>query len=90
MKFEWDPTKEKLNLRKHRVSFLEAETALLDPLSKTFTDPYHSSEEIRFLTYGVSLENRLLVVSHTERDQRIRIISARQATRQERQKYEEG
>ena len=89
MTFEWDPFKAKSNLSKHRVSFEEAATALLDPLSKTDLDPDHSVEEHRFITFGVSARRRLLVVSYTERDETIRLISARLATRFEREIYEE-
>lgn len=87
--FEWDQDKAKSNLRKHSVSFEEASTALLDPLSKTALDPYHSITEHRFLTFGVSWRGRLLAVSHTEREATIRIISARVATPHERETYEE-
>jgi uncharacterized DUF497 family protein len=89
MTFEWDPTKARSNLWKHRVSFEEAVTALWDPLSKTDFDPDHSLEEHRFITFGVSARQRLLVVSYTELDEVIRIISARVATRLEREIYEE-
>jgi uncharacterized DUF497 family protein len=67
MQFEWDPHKAKMNLRKHHVSFEEAATALLDELSKTSSDPDHSLNEKRFVTFGLSAKGRLLVVSHTER-----------------------
>ena len=87
--FEWDPRKADANLRKHRVSFEEACTAFGDPLSLTVPDPDHSSGEIRFLLLGISSRDRLLVVAHTERGERIRIISARRATRPERRAYEE-
>jgi uncharacterized DUF497 family protein len=76
------------NLGKHSVSFEEAATALLDPLSKTALDPYHSIAEDRFLTFGLSWRGRLLAVSHTERRTTIRIISARVATPSERETYE--
>ena len=89
MTFEWDPLKAKANLWKHRVSFEEATTALLDPLSKTDWDPDHSLEENRFITFGMSARQRLLVVSYTERYETIRLISARLATRREREIYEE-
>ena len=89
MTFEWDPLKAKSNLWKHRVSFEEATTALFDPLSKTATDPSHSVEEFRFITFGMSARRRLLVVSYTERGKTIRLISARLATRNEREIYEE-
>ena len=89
MRFEWDPLKADSNLRKHRVSFEEAATALLDTLSRTALDPDHSIREHRFVTFGVSARRRLLVVSCTEREETIRIISARLATKQEREIYEE-
>jgi uncharacterized DUF497 family protein len=89
MTFDWDPIKAKLNLWKHRVSFEEASTALLDPLSKTDLDPDHSVEEHRFITFGISMRRRLLVVSYTEQGEVIRLISARMATRREREIYEE-
>ncbi len=90
MQFEWDPKKAAINLRRHRVSFEEAATALEDELSLTGDDPDHSSDEARLITFGVSRAGRLLVVSHTERGERMRIISARLATRAERKLYEEG
>ena len=89
MQFEWDPKKAAINLRHHQVSFEEASTALEDELSLTGDDPDHSSVEARQITFGVSSAGRLLVVSHTERAERIRIISARPATRAERKLYEE-
>ena len=89
MTFDWDPIKAKFNRWKHRVSFEEAATVLLDPLSKTSLDPDHSIEEERFLTFGISARQRLLVVSYTDRDETIRIISARLATKHERTIYEE-
>jgi uncharacterized DUF497 family protein len=90
VKFEWDSRKAKLNLRKHRVSFEEATTAFRDPLSATTPDPDHSSSENRFVTFGLSSRGRLLVISHAERGETIRIISARRVTKQERKIYEEG
>lgn len=90
MEFEWDPDKAARNLAKHGVSFQEAATVLGDPLSVTFYDPDHSDEEDRYLTFGHSDSGRLLVVSHTDRDDRIRIISARQMTSRERRSYEDG
>ena len=81
MTFEWDAIKANLNLWKHGVSFEEASTALLDPLSKTDLDPDHSVAEHRFITFGMSARRRLLVVSYTERDEAIRLISARLATK---------
>lgn len=88
-KFEWDAEKAKLNLRKHGVSFAEAETAILDELSKTTMDPADSFTEKRFIIFGVSARRRLLVVSYTHRGDSIRIISARTATKLEREFYEE-
>jgi uncharacterized DUF497 family protein len=90
MKFEWDEAKAAANQRKHSVSFHEASTIFGDPLAITFDDPDHSIGEQRYLTFGLSRLNRLLVVAHTERTDRIRIISARVATRQEKRIYEEG
>jgi uncharacterized DUF497 family protein len=90
MRFQWDPRKAKLNLRKHRVSFEEATTAFRDPLSATGADPDHSAGENQFLTFGLSSKGRLLTVSHTERGESIRIISARRAIKPERKIYEEG
>ena len=90
MKIEWDPKKAKLNLRKHKISFEEAATALSDPISATGTDPDHSITEKRYVTFGVSERGRLLVVAHTEEDEMIRIISARIASKGERKLYEEG
>ena len=89
MQFEWDSRKAAINLRDHKVSFEEAATALEDELSLTGDDPDHSIAEARQITFGVSSAGRLLVVSHTERGERIRIISARLATRTERKLYEE-
>ena len=88
MKFEWDPTKAAVNLRRHGVSFEAAARALEDELSATFPDPDHSQGEIRLITYGLGIEGKLLVVSHTERGGTIRIISARVATNKERKRYE--
>lgn len=90
MNFEWDPRKEASNLRKHSVSFHEAATVFADELSVTVYDPDHSQAEHRFVILGMSANRRLLVVSHTERGDRIRIISARVATRRERTNYEEN
>ncbi len=90
MEFEWALDKSKANLKKHGVSFHEASTVFGDPLSITFNDPDHSIGEHRFLTFGYSRLNRLLVVVHTERHGKTRIISARRVTRQERKIYEDG
>ncbi|MGD8330549.1 MAG: BrnT family toxin [Acidobacteriota bacterium] len=89
MLFEWDATKDTANLRKHRVSFREATTVFRDPLSITIEDPDRPRGERRSLTMGLSRRSRLLVVVHTDRGGRIRIISARPATRRERRTYEE-
>jgi uncharacterized DUF497 family protein len=90
MNIEWDPRKAKSNVRKHGVTFEEATTALSDPLAATGADPDHSIAENRFVTFGVSELGRLLVVSHCEGRETIRIISARKATKGERELYEEG
>jgi hypothetical protein len=90
MEFEWDPRKAAANVRKHNVAFQEAATVFGDPLAITFEDPDHSMEENRYITFGLSLQNRLLVVSHTQRADRTRIISARLMDRKERTIYEEG
>ncbi len=90
MQFEWDPDKAAENFTKHGVSFEEAATVFRDPLSATGRDPDHSTGEERYVTFGLSNRGRLLVVSHTERGDIIRIISARLATKGERTIYEEG
>lgn len=87
--FEWDPQKAVGNVRKHGVSFEEAATAFGDPLSVTIGDPDHSEDEQRFLLLGMSHAGRLLVVAHVDRDETVRIISARLASRHERQTYQE-
>ena len=89
MKFEWDPEKARSNLRKHKVPFEEAATALKDPMAATGCDPDHSVGEERFVTFGVSERNRLLVVAHTEENDILGIISARVASKGERKIYEE-
>ncbi|HEX4611964.1 MAG TPA: BrnT family toxin [Urbifossiella sp.] len=88
--FEWDDAKAASNHRKHGVTFGEAATVFQDPLAVTFDDPDHSGDEDRFLTIGMSAADRVLIVSHTDRDGRIRIISVREASRGERQGYEDG
>ena len=87
--FEWDSHKAEANLRRHGVSFEEAQTVFTDPLSITLADPDHSEDEERFIDIGMSDNRRVLVVVYTERGQRIRLISARQATSAERKQYEE-
>jgi uncharacterized DUF497 family protein len=90
LKFSWDLEKAAGNRKKHDVSFEEATTVFGDPLSLTIPDPDHSDEETRFLIVGESIRQRLLVVSHTDEDDNIRIISARIATRREMKTYEQG
>jgi hypothetical protein len=90
MEFEWDPKKATANIQKHDITFQEAATVFGDPLAITFEDPDHSTEENRYITFGLSLQKRLIVVSHTEREDRTRIISARLMDRKERKIYEEG
>jgi uncharacterized protein len=90
MKFEWDSNKAIENVQKHGVTFQEASTIFGDPLAITFEDPDHSTEESRYVTFGLSLQKRLIVVSHTERGDRTRIISARLMDRKEKKIYEEG
>jgi uncharacterized DUF497 family protein len=89
MDFEWNPRKAESNLRKHGVPFTEAATVFGDELAITVPDPDHSDEEDRFITIGWSNHRRLLIVSHTDRNDRIRIISARELTPSERKDYEE-
>ena len=88
MQFEWDPAKAARNFAKHGVSFDEASTVFGDLLAGTILDPRHSGEEPRFITVGRSTGQRLIIVAHAEREDRIRIISARRATRRERRNYE--
>lgn len=90
----WDPLKAQSNLAKHGVPFPHAATVLLDPLALTVLDAAHSQVEERWFTLGMSNEGRLLAVSHTWQhtgpiEVRVRIISAREATRSERQQYED-
>lgn len=90
MKIEWDPKKARANLRKHKVSFEEAATALQDPMAATGPDPDHSIGEERYITFAVSAAGRLLVIAHSDDGDNIRIISARTASKGERKIYEEG
>ncbi|BAU11134.1 hypothetical protein LEP3755_16270 [Leptolyngbya sp. NIES-3755] len=90
MEFEWNPDKAESNYEKHDVSFEEAATVFNDSLSVTFPDPDHSVGESRYIIIGMSRFGQILVVSHTDRGEKVRIISARKATRQERRFYEEG
>jgi uncharacterized DUF497 family protein len=88
--FTWDVRKAAANLEKHGVDFREAATVFDDTLSTTFPDHDHSSSEPRFLTIGMSAVGRVLVVSHAEAGNHIRLISARETTRRERRFYEES
>jgi uncharacterized protein len=90
MEFEWDPRKARTNLRKHGVSFTEAGTIFGDDLAITVSDPDHSDNEDRYITIGWSARRRLLIVSHTDRGDRIRIISARELTKAEQKEYEKA
>jgi uncharacterized protein len=89
IEFEWDPAKATANLRKHHVSFVEASGVFFDPLSITIYNPEHSREEDRYLTIGASASGRVLMVAHTDRGSRVRIINARELTRRERRDYED-
>jgi uncharacterized protein len=88
VQFEWDQDKASANFSKHEVSFEEALTVFQDPMAATFDDPDHSQGERRLLTIGYSLQGRLLVVSHTDRERSLRLISARCATAHERKRHE--
>jgi uncharacterized DUF497 family protein len=90
VRFEWDPEKARANLETHEVSFEEAATVFGNPLAVTFFDPDHSDDEDRYLTFGESQSNRLLVIVHTDREDSTRIISARETTRGEREQHDEG
>ena len=90
LRFEWDNKKAQSNKRRHGITFEEASTIFGDPLSITIHDPAHSIGEDRFITIGTSVDNNAIVVVHTARDDTIRIISARKATRNERRQYEQG
>lgn len=90
IEFEWDDTKAKRNVLKHGVSFEEASTIFADGLSVTIDDPLHARPgEDRFVTMGMSNRGKILVVVHADRGDAVRIISARPATRKERQNHEE-
>jgi uncharacterized DUF497 family protein len=90
LQFEWDETKAANNIDRHGVSFQEAATVFDDPGFITFLDEEHSTAEERYITIGLSKSRGLLVVAHTERGERIRMISARKATRKEEQFYAEA
>lgn len=89
MVYEWDAAKAVRNLKKHGLSFEEAATVFLDPLAITFPEPDHSGAENREITIGHTMKERLVFVAHCERGKRIRLISARPATKAERRQYEE-
>ena len=90
MEFKWDENKAKANLSKHRVSFGEAKTVFDDLFYIDFYDPDYSDGEDRYIIIGESQQHRLLIVSYTEREDKIRLISAREVTKREREYYEEG
>jgi len=90
LRFEWDPGKAAENVANYGVSVEEAATVFRDVLSATGADPDHSFDEERFVTFGISTGGRLLAIAHTDRDDTIRIISARPAAPSERKIYEEG
>ena len=90
LEFEWDPQKAATNAIKHKVSFEEAATVFGDPLGRILPDPRHSFEEDRLVLLGNSESRRLVAVMYVERGKKIRIISARLATRRERKNYEES
>ncbi len=90
MQFEWDKEKAASNLKKHGVSFGEGKTVWNDYFYIDLFDDEHSVEENRFLIVGESEGKRLLIVSYTERESRVRIISARELTAKERKDYEHG
>ena len=88
--FEWDPVKAAANAEKHGVSFDEAVTVFQDPLARIHPDPDHSQSEAREIVVGHSGKQRLLLVAFTDRQGKIRLISARELTRRERRDYEES
>jgi len=93
--FQWDDNKARVNLAKHKVSFEEGRSIFYDPFILTFRDEFHSRNEDRLISIGTSVNERLLLVVHLEREETskgvfIRIISCRKATPSERRLYEEG
>lgn len=90
MKFEWNASKAAANVRRHGITFEDATSVFGDPLARTYYDPDHSLDEHREITFGVTSSGHHLVVSHSERKGRARIISARPMTRRERRQHEEG
>jgi uncharacterized DUF497 family protein len=90
LRFEWDPNKAEANLAKHEISFEEAMTVFADPLARIFPDEEHSVDELREIIIGHSAGHQLILVYFTGIDDRVRIFSARKATRRERKDYEEN
>ena len=90
LSYEWDKRKESSNIKDHGVSFHEASTVFLDVFSMTFYDPDNSDCEDRFITLGIATTGKLLFISHTDRGTVTRIISAREATKKEREGYEKA
>ena len=88
--FEWDEVKARENLKRHKVPFDEGKTIFNDPLLLTCPDIDSSEAEERYISIGLSVKNRVLVLIHTERQSKIRIISCRKATAREKRHYEEG
>jgi uncharacterized DUF497 family protein len=88
MEFEWDPQKARTNIHVHGISFDEAASAFSDVLSFTYDDELHSHTERRYATLGMSNQRRVLVIAHTMRGERVRIISAREASPREKRWYE--
>ncbi len=90
LRFEWNPKKAETNLAKHDVSFEEAMTVFADPLARIFPDAEHSVNEVREIIIGHSARHQLILVHFTGTDERVRLFSARKATRMERKDYEEN
>ena len=88
-RFEWDKSKAETNTHKHGVSFDEAQSVFADDLSVTIPDPDHSTDEQRWIIIGMSRRGQMLVVNYVERDDAIRLISARRAARAEKENYEQ-
>lgn len=86
--FEWDEDKAAANYRKHKITFEQAKTVFADPFSITIADPEHSAREERFIDIGAAADGKILVLSYTERGQKVRLISCRKATKAEREIYE--
>jgi len=89
VRYEWDVEKDRANRARHGISFAEATTVFLDPLHVTVPDTEHSIDEFRFRTIGYTATHRLVVVAHTDRGDRVRVISAREATNREQKHYEQ-